>query len=124
MKEISQFTKGYLDCALWSSTGDDGRPLDATHSIKDIDPKSLEKEIIEVEAFRVIYADKLEAAKLSDSRLGHNLWLSRNGHGSGFFDEYFDGSAANFACDQLQEICRDLGSKDLYGGDEKALYFS
>jgi len=54
-----------------------------------------------------------EANTYSDVELGHNLLLSRNGHGAGFFDDNND---------VLQDICRKFGSVDAYVGDDNKIY--
>lgn len=51
-------------------------------------------------------------------RLGMDIWFTRNGHGSGFFDHSYDN----------EKILTDSGNKlkgsDLYVGDDNKLYFS
>ena len=50
---------------------------------------------------------------------GIDLWLSRNGHGAGYFDR---GSAWEWSW--LQERARQLGSKDAYLGDDGYVHMS
>ena len=38
---FNDFTLAFFEAALWSSTDDDGEPLDNRHSIADIDTSSL-----------------------------------------------------------------------------------
>ena len=48
---------------------------------------------------------------------GHNFWLTRNGHGAGFWNsDYING-------DKLTELSKDFGPIDLYIGDDNKLYF-
>lgn len=49
----------------------------------------------------------------------HDLWLSRNGHGSGFFDGDYEGYE-----DYLQELAREMGGCDAYVGDDNLIYLS
>jgi hypothetical protein len=52
--------------------------------------------------------------------LGHDIWLSRNGHGAGFFDRGYD--------DHIEKILMDsahkLGGVDLFINDDMKLSFS
>jgi hypothetical protein len=50
-------------------------------------------------------------------KLGMDIWLTRNGHGSGFFDHTYDNE------NELTDAARKLGSVDLYIGDDGKLYF-
>lgn len=69
---------------------------------------------------------RLEAAELSDEQAGHDFWLSRNGHGSGFFDRCDHNSPDTVctACNELQADARGWGESDLYRGDDGKLYLS
>ena len=86
---LTQFTSAYLECAIWSSMDDDGTPLDLKgHSIYDFDADSLEQAKADCEAFItqvVKYAD-FDAYTHLREQGGHDLWLTRNGHGAGFRD--------------------------------------
>ena len=66
----------------------------------------------------------LDACGLTVERQGHDFWLNRNGHGTGFWDEYFDDSPENEACDRLAKACHAWDSFDLYVGDDGRIYGS
>jgi hypothetical protein len=51
-------------------------------------------------------------------KLGMDIWFTRNGHGSGFFDHSYDNEKV------LINAGRNLKSVDLYVGDDGKLYFS
>jgi len=51
-------------------------------------------------------------------KLGMDIWFTRNGHGSGFFDHSYENE------DVLIRAGNKLGPKDLYIGDDGKLYFS
>jgi hypothetical protein len=53
-------------------------------------------------------------------QLGHDFWLTRNGHGAGFFDRGYDEEDENI----LMKASRDMGSVDLYINDNNQLSFS
>jgi hypothetical protein len=79
--------------------------------INDIDSSSVVRVRDDCESFiqkagELLHGSNLPHGEPDWSLIGHNFWLSRNGHGSGFFDsedEY--GNAAQ----QLQDIARDFG---------------
>lgn len=54
---------------------------------------------------------------------GHNFWLTRNGHGVGFWDrKYKQPQAVQDALDRLTEACKKFGDCDLYVGDDGKVY--
>lgn len=83
-KQLTAFQLAYMTCALWSSTDNDGEPLDKNHGIIDIDPDTVDQMIADCDKFTADNAADLEG---EDMKLaGHDFWLTRNGHGSGFWD--------------------------------------
>jgi hypothetical protein len=52
-------------------------------------------------------------------RLGMDIWLTRNGHGSGFFDHSYDDDNEK----KLMDAARSLKEKYLYIGDDNKLHF-
>jgi len=48
---------------------------------------------------------------------GYDFWLSRNGHGAGFFDGDWDEVG-----DKLQAIAAAYGEFNLYVGDDNQIY--
>jgi hypothetical protein len=49
--------------------------------------------------------------------VGHDLWLTRNGHGAGFWDR-----GLGDVGDKLTAIAKRMGSKSLYVGDDGKIY--
>jgi hypothetical protein len=76
---LDTVVRHYLVAALWTSELDDHEP-DA------FDPDSVERTRTEVSGFLARNEEDLLESGLSDSHIGHNLWLTRNGHGTGFWD--------------------------------------
>ena len=106
----------YLICALWSSTDSDGDPIDDTYSILDLSDEALEQAQFEVASFMASAVDYLHNDD-SHQVPGHDFWLTRNGHGAGFWDgNYING-------DILTKISKEYGVTDLYIGDDNKLYF-
>lgn len=127
--ELDTFTRAYIECALWSSTDNaneqGGEPLDANYSLEDIAPETLAQMVEDCAAFQ---SDEDTAlATVSDlcdaSRAGHNFWLNRNGHGAGFWDEYYgDDTVLRNAFKELSDGSKIWGSFDLYVGDDGKIY--
>lgn len=121
---LSDFARAYVEAALWSSTLEDGTPLDSDHGVNDIDPDSLAEMAREADTFAASNRALIETAELDDSQAGHCFWLSRNRHGSGFFDEPEARASASVvnACDRLQEASHKAGERNLYRGDDGKIY--
>lgn len=84
MRDIANITDHYLICALWS--GGDGDEFDGV-DISEVDPESRKGEVEEIESFLKMADEKgLDLSWWSDEQLGHDFWLTRNGHGAGFWD--------------------------------------
>jgi hypothetical protein len=115
----NKFTRGYVECALWSSTREDGTPLDRTHTFRDIAPETLARMASDCADFQRNNADALTESDLSDSRAGFCFWLNRNGHGSGFWDE---GQDPVFR--KLSDASKVWGTFDLYVGDDGKIHGS
>lgn len=120
MIQFTEFQKAYLDCALWSSTDESteqgGESLDANYGIRDIAPESLAKMLKDCDVF---YHDNLDMLVLvgSDAQHGHDFWLTRNGHGAGFWDRDYGQIG-----DDLTLASNACGTRDLYVGDDDRLY--
>jgi hypothetical protein len=109
-QDLLEMVTSYAETALWSSTDesrdDGGDPLDESYGVDDIDGGAFAEMVADCEAFRDCEAERLGDVSPSDA--GHNFWLSRNGHGAGFFD-----SSAEHA-KELQAATKPYGSIDLY----------
>lgn len=138
MNRLDQFTRAYLECALWSSVSDpaegenNGEPLDANYSIFDLAPEAVEQAKRECKAFLETNRADIESGcsrttpdhdsgckNLDESQAGHDFWLTRNGHGAGFWDGDWPEPAAS----RLTEASKRAGQRDLHVGDDGKLYF-
>lgn len=112
LADLDAFTSAYLECALWSTTtcDDDGNmseALDENHDIDDLDLESLKAAISDCTAFQEENADDLEG--LDGAQAGHDFWLTRNGHGAGFWDR-----GLGELGERLSKASKAYGSVDLY----------
>jgi len=121
--DLNSFTRAYVECALWStcdnSTDSGGEPFDKNYGPEDIAPETLARMAEDCRQFQEDNAADLSESGLSDSRAGHDFWLNRNGHGSGFWDE---GDDACFR--RLSDASNVWGTFDLHLGDDGQIYGS
>ena len=112
---LDTFTSAYVECALWSSTGPDDEPLDATYDASDIAPETLAS--IQGDCRRFYEANR-EHFNVFSRRAGHDFWLTRNGHGAGFWDGDWPEPAATIL-DNASQAFREI---ELYVGDDGLIY--
>lgn len=113
--------KGYLEAAFW--TEEENSELEGK-TYFDIEPDELRKVIAEVITFKednqsLIERGIEENPDLSWEDAGHDLWLTQNGHGSGFWD----GDWATVGA-ELTRKAGFMGESVLYAGDDGKIYFS
>lgn len=122
MQKLNSFQRQYLETALWStndeSTEQGGEPLDHNYTIEDIAPESLTKMLADCDAFEAANDDLLALAGTREQN-GHDFWLTRNGHGAGFWDRGY-----LIVGEQLSDACKAYGNVDLYVGDDGLIYCS
>ena len=89
------FADSYVETALWSSNDESdpngGEPLDKNYDASDIAPASLAAMKRDCDKFQSENRELLDRAEEGDghttsARQGHDFWLTRNGHGAGFWD--------------------------------------
>ena len=114
---IDTFVRAYIECALWSSYDENDESFDANYCIDDMAPAALAGCIEDCADFRSANSAALEAAGLSDEYAGHDFWLTRNGHGAGFWDRGL-GTVGTI----LTDAAHAYGSVDFYVGDDDMIY--
>lgn len=121
---LTPFERAYCECALWSSndnsTPQGGEPLDKNHSIEDIDAYTIRQMILDCQKFTSQYSAEI-ASGCARSRgaddcqcAGHDFWLTRCGHGAGFWDGDWPEPQAAI----LTAASKAFGNVDLYVGDD------
>lgn len=114
--DIETFIAAYIECALWSSTDADGDPLDDNFGEDDIAPETLAKMREVCEDFYAANEKDLEEWA-DDGQAGHDFWLTRNGHGAGFWDR-----GRGPLGERLTNAAQVYGSVELYVGDDCKIY--
>jgi hypothetical protein len=108
---LETFTAAYITCALWSSTDDNDEPMDDTYGVDDIAPETLATIHADCSKFFDAHRDVVMTSLTS---AGHDFWLTRNGHGAGFWD----GDWAEPDATELTASSEAFGQVDLYIGDD------
>jgi len=113
---MDDFTTAYLEAALWTSDDETnpeqgGQPLDSNYSNDDIEAETLAEMIEDCRKFQednveLIIDDNVavESDHSCDARAGHDFWLTRNGHGAGFWDGDWTEPAATELTDAAQKF--------------------
>lgn len=128
---LETFFQAYVAAALWSSQDDDGNPLDDNYDDSDIAPETLDamrRDCVRFYEFARADIHCNGAPESSDTpggtdhkqaaMAGHDFWLTRNGHGAGFWDgDWPDGPGG-----RLDNLSKAFRGVDLYIGDDGAIY--
>ena len=112
----------YLATALWSSSNPDSEngeePMDANHSIEDFTAEARAKAEADISDFLAKATPVVEAIdpnyELTDDTIGHDFWLTRNGHGAGFWDGDYPEKIGK----ALTEIAQTFSGLDLIVNDD------
>ncbi len=126
----------YLETALWAETDntDDsgGDPLDKNYGVEDFTEEAVDEADEELQVFlqRVdeavqVEEDHEEETQTFEDRdfeagdLAHDFWLTRNGHGTGFWDkpEMYGARLAR----TFSGIAKSFGEKHVYVNDDGTL---
>ena len=120
----------YLECAIWTeeerlkeenTEGYEGEIKniipDADLNIHNFSDNSKIKAYEDIKLFLKYAGNAVDG--IDEEQLGHDIWLSRNGHGAGFFDRGYDDKIEKILMDSAHKI----GSADIYLGDDGLLYF-
>ena len=116
----------YLETALWSSTDDSdpsgGDPLDKNYDISDIESETVEKAKKDLELFFDKCSEKYPGIldQYDDEQIGHDFWLTRNGHGAGFWDGDYEETPGDGK--KLTEIAKTFKEVNLYVGDDGQIH--
>lgn len=126
---LDRMSDAYLDAAAWTDldaeTGDDeedARREDCTgwaSEAFDVAEKACSDFLERVETAHGWDVDELTELGWDAGQAGHDLWLTRNSHGTGFWDR-----GRGDAGDRLTDTAAGMGESDAYVGDDRAAYLS
>ena len=116
----------YIETALWLETDNSdesgGEPFNVNYSVDDINGESRDKMASDMQAFvdGCIEHRPDVFGGIEDRMIGRDFWLTRCGHGVGFWDR-----GLGEIGDWLTSMAKPYGDASLYlGDDEKIHYFN
>jgi hypothetical protein len=115
--ELSGIEDAYLEAAFWT----EGDSLDGL-GMKDLDDHSHLSATKDIMHFLAENEDVVKEAlkHITPKQIGHDLWLTRNGHGTGYWDRRELKEAG--VSDKLTEAAKNLKEKSLISSDG-SVYF-
>jgi hypothetical protein len=140
MYDVDDVLPHYIGTALWSSlhypeSEGDGEsepvPMDQDHGPDDVAPETLATLREQVAAFLTlidgerptVWAEMADTIWQDPEQVGHDLWLTRNHHGTGFWDRYYGDHPGTELGDWLTACTHKLGHEiDLYAGSDGKIY--
>lgn len=99
--DIDKILNGYLYAALWTEE------LDGEYDINDIEFHNIDDIKNDIRLFISLASDADALAGISEDNIGSDLWLTRNGHGAGFWDREDIDKEVRW---KLTSIANDLGN--------------
>lgn len=112
------FLASYIETAVWSSTDMDGTPLnDSKYSDTEFSNSAIQAMTKDCLEFIERSAGILDA-NTNEYPVAHDFWLTRNGHGAGFWD----GDYPEPISSQLTKLSEEFGECNLYIGDDGKFY--
>ncbi|MBR1173878.1 hypothetical protein JQ617_07925 [Bradyrhizobium sp. KB893862 SZCCT0404] len=120
--DLDTFTQAYVECVFFTEChGDNPELEDAT--FEDLAAETLASIVEDCKDFQACYATLLsrayEVEGYDEERAGHDYWLTRNGHGAGFWDRGLGEVGQRLTCAAKAD-----GSRDAYRGDDGKVYLS
>ncbi|WP_299315972.1 hypothetical protein [uncultured Halomonas sp.] len=116
--------RAYLECALWSSVDDNDEPFDKNYDLDDIaDSTVLQayKDLKQIHELADLTCPRWEEFWAIEA-FAHDFWLTRCGHGAGYWSRYSDGDAQEIG-QRLSDIAKTFGGLDPVLGDDGLIYF-
>ena len=114
---LDSFTQGYIEAAFFTETGNPGEDLG------DASPANISQE-----SWEAITDDCAEFQRLAGAWMlndyghenaGHDFWMTRNGHGVGFWEGDY---GEDETWKTLDKIAKDFAEVSPYRGDDGRIY--
>lgn len=122
---LDEFTTGYLDAVEWllskyDSEGNEIPDDQWRDKLRGFTKKAIKQAVDDCRDFQAAMADQLAAWYLlgeDPARAGHDFFLTRNHHGAGFWDRYYN-EPGNKLGDELSDCAHGYGEAngDVYRG--------
>lgn len=109
-----EFLKSYIACAFWADLRDDeGNNIDDEYDVDDLTDAARQSMKGDCDAFIAANEDDLllliTVYGQEPSQAGHDFWLTRNGHGAGFWDR-----GTGEVGQRLADVSRPYGEQSLW----------
>ena len=122
--DIHEAAWAYLECATWLCGVFDEQGNVVYESLDDTDAMpnltalaAAEKQIRDFLCEEV--DEIIERCKILPDQIGNNLFLTRNGHGTGFWDRGWGADG-----DRLTALCKPMGEDNAYLGDDGTIHLT
>ena len=102
----------YLTCAAWSSTDFEGEFLDSYQFSENAELQMKN----DLQNFVDLVNAEIPDLEMDAKQFAHDFWLTRNGHGTGFWDRGLGDLG-----DKLTKLAKTFGECDLWVHDETQL---
>ena len=135
--DVSTVVAHYIVAMLWSTMDESdengGEPMDANYGFNDLADgvrESIEADVVTfLQAVGHLITEENYIGQGSGeydvaARAGHDLWLTRVGHGCGFWDGDWESDRHNGLEGPLTQAANALGDCDPYIGDDGQVYIS
>ena len=117
---LDGITDAYIRTALWASLhfvsddDNDGTPMDSLYDKTDLGDGVRDAMKAEIRDYlELCDKESVDTTGLDAEVIGHNFWLTRNGHGTGFWD-----LGLGELGDKLTDWAKSMGGANLYVGDD------
>jgi len=113
---IDGIIKGYVDAMFWT---EEENEIGSDTTIADLAPETITSLVNDIKKFFNVTHELLNKTPddYSYEQAGHDFWLTRNGHGAGFWDRGLGDLG-----DKLTEVSKQFGESYFYKGDDGKLY--
>jgi hypothetical protein len=112
--DLDRFTCAYVDALFFTDTGNEGQP----DSDAELSRETLEDLRADCRSFWRRFGPYVKAAGKTPEKAGHDFWLTRNGHGAGFWD----GDWPEPYAEVLDKGAQCYGEFETYEGDDGQIY--
>ena len=113
--DLNSFINAYIEAALWSTPDDMGYPVAERFDSAHLNDTALKT--IREDCAKFCKQQAEELAYLDARQCGHDFWLTRNGHGAGFWDRGLGERGK-----RLSAAAHAFGEQNLVVGDDGKLY--
>jgi len=119
--QLKTMIDGYIECAFFCDTPEDNNSEYFTYD--NLSQEALSKAYKDCESFyNSMHIQNCVPNNCNWDRIGIDFWYTRNGHGTGFWDNYKDEKGYNGNDELLTDIADSFGECYLYLGDDNKLY--